>query len=69
MVFFCLGMAQFYKVNILPQEVTAKYSNLQAEISGAKGKKRYGKNEGPHFSLTRRESSRIPCSLQEVLLP
>ena len=62
-------MAQSDKVNVLPQEVTAKYSNPQTGINGAKREEVVFKNEEPHFYLNRREGGKTLCSLQEVLLP
>ena len=62
MVFFlCPGMAQFDKVNVLPQEATAKYSNPQTGIGGAKREEVVLQKRGTPFLFKspRRRQSRL----------
>ena len=60
-LFLCPGMAQFDKVNVLPQEVTAKYSNPQTGISGAKREEVVLQKRGTPFLVKspRRRQSRL----------
>ena len=60
-LFLCPGMAQFDKVNVLPQEVTAKYSNPQTGISGAKREEVVLQKRGTPFLFKspRRRQSRL----------
>ena len=71
--FLCPGMAQSDKVNVLPQEVTAKYSNPQTGINGAKREEVVLQKRGTPFlfkSPRRRQnplfSARGPAALRRT---
>ena len=72
-LFLCPGMAQSDKVNVLPQEVTAKYSNPQTGINGAKREEVVLQKRGTPFlfkSPRRRQnplfSARGPAALRRT---